>query len=394
MKPGYSLLELMIGIFLASMLAITLFQSVRNTTTTVELADDIMDLDMRVAIFHHQFARDTIGIFLPEQSPEQAPAPEATKQPLKPGEKAPLPSKDEKPETAQKPSSVAQAPADGARLPDKLFYSVNEQGQISEFTFITANPMSVYEKATNVTVKPRMVRVMYRLLPDEQHENSFTLYRQEVDNLDVSAVDKKAATPVRMYPLMHNIKKMTLDFSFPEKREAKEEAGKPGASGPAAGPGKPPAPETPKKTGGEPEVEKITTLHDWPFKTAEEAQEKKAPLYPQIITAKFELWDTAHLTERAFTLLYPIASFTLFEKKKKKPKKAAPPKPAPDKTAEKIDLSLILTPKTEERLTQLGEQVFKLTLESKVQTPNTTRTTVKDFIIKQEELFKIPKSAL
>ncbi len=392
MKPGYSLLELIIGIFLASMLAITLFQSVRNTTSTVELADDIMDLDMRVAIFHHQFARDTIGIFVPSSYAE-APADRDKHDTSKASEKtSPTPApqqpvEKEKPETDQNP----------AKLPDKLFYSVNEQGQLSEFTFITTNPVSVYEKATNVTVKPRMVRVQYRLLPDEHHENAFTLYRQEVDNLDAAALDKKAATPVRMYPLMHNIKKMTLDFSFPEKQEvAKEEAIKPGPSGPALSPTKPAGSEASKKT-EQVTVEKITTLHDWPFKTPEEAQEKKAPLYPQTITAKLELWDNPRLSERAFTLVYPIASFTLFEKKKKKPSSSAKA-PADRRKAteqlpkEKIDLSLILTPKTEERLTQLGEQVFKLTLESKVQTPKATHISVKDFILKQEELVKIPKS--
>lgn len=386
MKPGYSLLELTIGIFLASMLAITLFQSVRNTTTTVELADDIMDLDMRVAIFHNQFARDTIGIFVPEQFPQEAPSQETAKQPVKPGEKASSSAKapaDRPAEKEEKPEADQQQ----AKLPDKLFYSINEHGQLSEFTFITTNPVSVYEKATNVTVKPRMVRVQYRLLPDDQHDNAFTLYRQEVDSLEASALDKKAATPVRMYPLMHNIKKMTLSFSFPEISKPMEPV-----SAPIAGQTKPATPEAPQKTDRELHIEKITTLNDWPFKTVEEAQEKKAPPYPQLITVKFELWDTPRLSERTFTLVYPIASFTLLDKKKKKPKKQAT-SGAQGKQIEKIDLSSILTPQTEERLTQLGEQVFKLTLESKVQTPKATHISVKDFVLKLDEPIKKEKSA-
>lgn len=364
MKPGYTLLELTIGIFLASLLAISLFQSVRNTTTSVEIADDLMDLDMRIAIFHNQFAKDTIGIFVPEKF-EQTPAEQEKSAPSKPGQTASLPV--EKPVAEQAPQ----------KFPDKLFYAINEEGQLSEFTFITTNPATIYEKGLKVVVKPRMVRVMYRLEQDKRHENAFTIYRQEIESLEIGGLEKKAATPIRSYPILHNIKKLTLEFSYPVKKE--ETKAQPG-------PGQPAQPLTPagstEQKVSTPLVEKFESRKDWPFKTADEAKEKKVPEYPQYITIHLTLWDTPRLTERTFDLNYPIASFTLFEKKKKKAKKlpqAAPPKGVPNN---KINLSGVLTPQTEQKLTQLGQQVFKVTVETNMQKKN-MKNTIKELVLSE-----------
>lgn len=347
MKPGYSLIELTIGILLASMLAISLFQSVKNSTHTVELADDIMDLDVRVSNFHHQFERDTIGIFMPMFAVE---APKDIQKNEKAGQ---LP---EQGATALN-SNPKNTEAKPQKAPDKLFYSVNnDTGQVSEFTFITSNPLRVYEKAANVTVKPRMVRVMYRLMVDPKDETLFTLVRQETDELDIQAVDPKAAKPVRGYTLLNNIKKMSLDFSYPVKKEQeKQTAPLPGAN-----------PEQAIKPAAkaEPEIEKIESRSDWPFKTIEEAKEKKVPELPQFITAKFELWDAARKSFREFSLNYPIASFTLLEKKKKKqaPKSALKVPSTEAKSTKRVELNMTFRPKTEARLKELGEKVFKVTL--------------------------------
>ncbi|MGE0009478.1 MAG: hypothetical protein AB7F19_02965 [Candidatus Babeliales bacterium] len=362
MKQGYSIIELMVGIFLASLLAISLFQSVRNTTITAEIADDIMDLDMRVANFHHQFERDTIGIFMPDkfeitQTQEKPQAPNALDK-AKPSPTPPTQQANEK--------NMLDAQAKAQKLPDKLFYSVNgDTGQVTEFTFITTNPVSVYEKAANITVKPRMVRVMYRLIVDPNKEDSFSLFRQESEELDAAALEKKAAKPVRGYALLTSIKKMTLDFSYPVKKEESKEQPKEGL--PALGslpPAKTSAAADQAKP-ATPEVQKIESRKDWPFKTSQEAQEKRVPPMPQIITAKFELWDATGKSFREFTLNYPIASFTLEEKKKKKklpPKPMLPNAQTTNQTTKRAELQLTFKPKTEQKLKELGEQVFKITL--------------------------------
>lgn len=372
MKPGYSLIELTIGILLASMLAISLFQSVKNTTHTVELADDIMDLDIRVSNFHHQFERDTIGIFMPVFAAEASGATEKKEALPQPDKQAPgIVKQDEKGIAESKPQ----------KAPDKLFYSVNgDTGQVTEFTFITSNPLRVYEKAANVTVKPHMVRVMYRLIVDPKDETSFALVRQETDELDIQAVDQKAAKPVRGYTLLNNIKKMSFDFSYPVKKEQeKQSAPLPGGKTEQAA--KPAAK-------AEPEIEKIESRSDWPFKTLEEAKEKKVPEIPQFITAKFELWDATRKSFREFTLNYPIASFTLLEKKKKKQaQKPAPKAPSTEpKTTKRLELNMTFRPKTETRLKQLGEKVFKVTL------PDTDLSVLKKsniFLSKEERAKKV-----
>lgn len=375
MKPGYSLIELTIGILLASLLAISLFQSVKNTTHTVELADDIMDLDVRVANFHHQFERDTIGIFMPifaaealQDSEKKETAPGLDKQ--APG----APKLDQKALEESKPQKV----------PDRLFYSVNgDAGQVTEFTFITSNPLRVYEKAANVTVKPRMVRVMYRLVADPKDETVFTLLRQESEELDIQVVDPKSDKPVRGYTLLSNIKKMSLEFSYPVKKEPEKQ------SAPLPGIKPEQSAKQAAKRSSELEIEKIETRADWPFKTVEEAKQKQVPEMPQFITAKFELWDDGQKSFREFTLTYPIASFTLLEKKqKKKPVvKQLPKAPSTQaQTTKRVESIMKIGPKTEERLKQLGQKVFEVTL------PDTDLSALKNsnlFISKKERAKKV-----
>lgn len=320
MKPGYSLLEVTIGILLASLLAVSLFQSVGSTTQTVQLADEVMDLDLRTAIFHHQFQKDTVGIFVPE------------KPGLSAGLSAGAPAQEEGPKPKQevqekKPSQ----PPKKIEFPKKLFYSTNKNNQLEQFTFITTNPVQVYSKVKNTQVSPRMVRIVYSLEPDPDHKGSFILYRQESDTLELDALKSKT---IRSYELLGNIKSFALEFSYPVKKEPKKDDPK------AA-----PSVATPIQ------IEKIVKQPDWPYATAKEAQEKKAPPYPQLITVKLTLWDDTFKDARSFIFSYPIASFTLLPKKQKRKKKV----PARKKPGRPFGAGL--KKETQDKFIQIGEHM-------------------------------------
>lgn len=393
MKPGYSFIEITVGIFLSSLLAMALFQSVRSTTSTVKLADDLMDLDIRVATFHHQFERDTLGIFVPEFT---VPPAQAQEQPPMLGQPPALAAKTDTLQQEQKQP----------KTPDKLFYSVNnEQGMVREFTFITTNPIAVYQKANNVTKSPRMVRVMYRLIQDPKHEDMFTLFRQESPELEASMLDAKADKPVRAYALLGNIKNIKIEFAYPVKREQAP------AQKPAQAIGQ--KPEAQKETPAQdlPEIEKIERRADWPFKTPQEAKEKQVPPSAQLVIVTFQLWDEAHSATREFELQYPVMSFTLAPKKQKKRKPVAPQKPNPQepgapgqkgapgvpaqngRTGRRLEATVALKPSTQNKLENIGQKMYKFTFEETIKEVATKPISMEESLKQLEQLLKNEKSA-
>ena len=72
---------------------------------------------------------------------------------------------------AEKKKSEAQN--EGEKKPkkplEKVFYSVNKEGNLNQLSFLTTNPLQVYWSSKAGSAKPRIARVLYTLKEEKRH---------------------------------------------------------------------------------------------------------------------------------------------------------------------------------------------------------------------------------
>lgn len=239
LKKGFGLIELVIAMAISTVISVILFSSFWQIQRNIKKSDSIIELDRTIAVLQNQLEKDTAAIFIPEQSYEE-------------------------------------------KL-ERVFYSVNENDNVKEFTFITTNSLQVYNSLT-----PKIVRVTYQLKENKVNKNSFVLYRRESNNL-VYGAEKDAVE----YEIASDIKKLSLEFiskAAPKKEDDKEGSKK----------------------------DNIKKSKEWGIK---EPNTKKGETYkiPDIVIASIKFWENKkHINDVEFEFRYPIYS-----------PKELKPKPAP-----------------------------------------------------------------
>ena len=210
MKAGFTLIELVLAFAFSSILLTLLFTSFNQINRTVVTTEDLIEMNTRLNLFQNQFQKDISGAFVPVQGlPEKKE--EAPKNDIEQKkEKPPTPTKDKK----EKPKPLKE-----------VFYSANKSDQLNELTFISNNPVRVYEYAKNTPPKPRIVRVVYRLIADKDKKGSYKLMRQEGTQLDFASYKPNASKPIRAFELVENIKSFNIEYQapIPKKEEKKDE---------------------------------------------------------------------------------------------------------------------------------------------------------------------------
>lgn len=264
MKPGFTLIELMIGLMLSSIIGLLLYNSFFYINRSSLIVQNYLDHDTRFNVIQNQLEKDLSGAFVPIRGMIQQPL--EKKEEPKPGQQQPPPPEKKEP----------------VKLLEKVFYSMNKGESLSVLTFITSNPVRVYEKAKNSSINPRMVRIVYRLMPDKQEKDSFILSRQEGQSLEFSDYEPNVAKQIPSYELASDIKSMSIEFLVPK--------------------------ESQKETKEIKEQQTFDTLKQWQI-DQKEALSKKRPLIPQFVTITIILWDLQHEREYSKTFHYTIATF-------------------------------------------------------------------------------------
>lgn len=301
MKSGFTLIELSIGILLSGIIITVLYNSFFITHRIVDIADNFIQTDFRAAIISNQLEKDLDSVLIP------------------------LPPDVSKTGTQQKTANPTGkkeevAPEKQPKPIEHVFYSTNNpEGGLEILTFLTNNPVKVYEKAKNAKAKPRFVRVVYRLVAQQAKEHkSYTLLRQESNELELKAFDLLAAKPIRAYELATNIKNVTIEYMFPVQ---KKQAQQPAKATPTA------ATSKEKKTKSEKPKPEFKTVNVWDIESQKTPQEQ--PKIPQFITVSLELWNNQHQQEYKFTFKYEIPTFAALMQP---PKQSKAPAPAPAPT--------------------------------------------------------------
>lgn len=310
MKPGFTLIELTIGILLSGIIATALYNAFYVTHRVVDSSDNFIMTDFSSALLNNQLDKDFAGLFVPEEPDLIKTA--ADKKKVEENKEEP---KKEKATTEENPPKPIE----------KVFYSTqNADGSLNTLTFITNNPVKIYEKAKNVSPKPHIVRVVYRLVAHEDNPKVMSLLRQESPELDFNAFDLKSSKQIRAYSLVDNIKNIKIEYTYPlqkEEQPQKKPAPKPGAQGPEK--------ET-KEEKPKPEYKTVTV---WDVESKKE-EHNEQPKIPQFIRVICELWDNQNIREFPYTFDYEIITFVAnikSKKPRKQPELKGPEKAEPNK---------------------------------------------------------------
>ncbi len=213
--PGFSLLEIIMGIALFSMIGAMLFQSMSQIMKTLKTVNFITSGDMRGSVIATVLERDLGGSCIPLVKiieEDHANKSGAQKKPEQAESKSDKNSDDKSDNKKSKKKTTKTVPAG-------FVYEHDLQGNLSLFTFISVNPAAEYN-----TIKPRPIRVIYRLLEDKEMPGTFVLKRQEIaDYMNESLIDQEGSGKIRAVVIISGIKKCVFEFTALEVQEEEDE---------------------------------------------------------------------------------------------------------------------------------------------------------------------------
>lgn len=253
-KRGFTLLEIMISMLIAAFISTGLLTTIFQVSRLQETVNTITSMYGRVAIMQNQLERDLMGAFIPTQVDVIQTTTAKQAQKLKPLE--------------------------------KVFWSKNKGAQLDVLTFITTNPLQIYFGIKKIKLKPRIARVVYRLVPDARRKNSYVLMRQEgTHTLRFEAYTPDAQGDLRSYPMIDGIYALSVQYVSVEQKNEDDE--------------KKSVTRTYKK-------QKV-----WESQKKQEEKQRKVPIrLPNQIVLQVELWDSAYTYHRPFVFTIPIMAMS------------------------------------------------------------------------------------
>jgi prepilin-type N-terminal cleavage/methylation domain-containing protein len=292
MKPGLSLIEVVVGLAIASILSVLLYQSTSQTVRVVKTVDVMINAHSELALFSNRIQKDSAGMFVPRFAVEKK------KDKTKPEPKAPEQKSQPKPEEADQ-SKINEEKQREVFFLENMNITKSSHKEPSHFTFISANPLTVYGESA-----PRRVRISYALERQKEGKNIFKLVRYESSEVDYKKFqEKQKSKAIKGYDILTNIRQLEIQCFVP-KPEVEEEKEKKGEDQKSLKQPQKKEKKKPKKI----EYEK-TSL--WPVK---EKEKKAQALLPQWIEIKGEITDARQKKEIPFQMFIPILTWNSIPK--------------------------------------------------------------------------------
>lgn len=252
MKQGFSLIELLLALLISSFIITGLFTVIYQVRRMQTNVNTITGASERAAIMLNQLERDLMGAFVPTHI-----------EPLK--------------QTKKQPGSTAQ---DVTPPLKKIFFGITRDNRLDTLSFITCNPLQVYTKAKDAKIKPRIVRIVYRVLPDPDNKKSYVLMRQEGTELDYDRYTRDAQGALRAYRVVDGIATIRVMYFIPDPKGKMES-------------------ENPVIT-----YRKVSGWQD----TDKEGKNVRG--LPHYVEFSFTLWDSVYERQMPFTMTIPILGDT------------------------------------------------------------------------------------
>ena len=292
MRKGFTIIEVVIAIFLASLISLSLFQLLNQVRRAVKRITNVIDVDMPLIGFYNQVEKDVTGMFAPFSSmevfinkdKEAAKQKEREKIPFMPDKKdAPLVSK-----------------------PIENVFELEVKGTSFFWSFITTGGIQVLDAEGNVAPVPFVRRVAYVLESDPQQEGLYRLmYRFSGTNLELKDFQSADFTP--SYELVNGIKQLGIEVTVLQvvEKEVKPDDKK--------GDKKDAKKEAPKKPQKEVISTRTVTIKEW---KPEEIWEKYKTLIPAYVKLSGTRVDVSGI-EYPFEIVNKVYAYSPYVEKEK-----------------------------------------------------------------------------
>ena len=233
MKQGFSLIELILALFIASFISLSLFQLLSTTRRSVRRIANVVEVDVPLMSFFSQVEKDITGMFTPRNA------------------------------------RAAYAKKGRDSLPQ--VFVLEGKNESLFLSFITTGGVALLDKDGGLVALPAVRRVAYTLEKDPQRPQVMRLmYRFSDKELSGEALKKPTFAP--SYELVSGIKNIEIECTLFERAEKK-------------GDGK----KSKMAQNDEPQKKSTTTIiKEW---NEEEIWEKYASLIPAYVRLKGTIQD-------------------------------------------------------------------------------------------------------
>lgn len=190
LKPGFSIIELVIGIMISSVLitiSLTIYNQINKSCNKIQ---NITSQDLSMMILQKRMSDDLLGL-------------------------CPLWFTQEDIKQSTQPKNIA--PNTDSTKNNNYFYAQTTDEQLDFMTFVSTNTLQAYPEPEHY-----IARIVYVLKKDLQKENFFTLQRKEETQISQEFNIEKIKEG-KFYTIVENIKKCKLEYGFIEKPEDQKE---------------------------------------------------------------------------------------------------------------------------------------------------------------------------
>lgn len=211
-KSGFALVELLIALFIASLLGALLFSVQQQITNLSAGINAYVQLYEQAERINAIFLQDISGAFVPYWAPKQK----------KETSSAPMPIPDEKKKQEKEPEKPTEKKKEKKSILPKLFIIQKKDKQTMRSSFISNNPLSTYWGSNWGTPPVRVARIVYFLEPEKKvtgKTQTYRLKRQQGTELTFkSYADKK----IPAYTLAENIRSFSIQAGVVETEDDQE----------------------------------------------------------------------------------------------------------------------------------------------------------------------------
>lgn len=251
-RAGFTFIELSISLFIASILLLMLYNSFEQSRQTVQTVNSMIDAAFIEPVVYNQFEQDIMALFVPNQVFKDI---------------------EEQHKKEKQPAGAASEKKEAKEPFKDVFVStIGADKNVTLFSFLSTHSLVSYS-----AIKPRSVRIVYRLVADTDNPGFFTLARQESVDLQ-TPLEKfsESGSKIRSYDLMRGVKKCTMQYVVAQKSVSTK------------------APDSAKATTGKTsdkqkeEPPKYFTVDTW---DAQEIEQKSGAMIPAFVVIKISFVD-------------------------------------------------------------------------------------------------------
>ncbi len=289
---GMTLIEISIGLMIASMMSVMLFRFLRQTTKVSQTVEATLDYTDIIPLAYDQLERDITAIYVPDALYEKKPAGKkgAAAGTVTTGKSAAAGSAAGK--TAEAP---AKPPEEDQEPRPTAFYCELKDKRFLTLSFITTNRLVSFKQQD-----PYRMQILYRTVPDEQHEGLLKLVRQQSSDIRLP-LKKFEEGAVPAFTLMRGIKSCSLHLFSPQIKKSQK-----ALKSASEATEQQMAQQATEETKERQEEKKLEKLDAW---IPDEMKKKLGVYIPAYIEIEGIFEDATRLQEKPFKFVYKIHSF-------------------------------------------------------------------------------------